>query len=193
MNFFQATNSIVIITVENNSFSISAPSFWSPEDGEEPINERNKLLELGSENDIELYVKEVEKRSTRINIENSDYNLAGFDHFNCKILAGLKKVKYGDLEDMVYRMELTYNEIVDISDVKYVVGSNRGYSLQAGVFETSDFDLMINFLLPNKVKVKMTIDDSRLKSNLTTNKTISFTKRSFFYTIWEFSIPIPFH
>ena len=41
---------------------------------------------------------------------------------------------------------------------------------------------MILTLLPNKVKVNTTIDDIRLRSNSTTNKTIRFTKKSFFYT-----------
>ena len=63
-------------------FQFSTPGHWSPEDGEELINKLNKLLELRSENDVELHVKEVEKRGTRIEIENSGYNLAGFDH--CK-------------------------------------------------------------------------------------------------------------
>ena len=45
---------------------------------------------------------------------------------------------------------------------------------------------MLKNLLPNEVKVNITIDDVRLRSNLTTNKTIKFTKKSFFYTILGF-------
>ena len=41
---------------------------------------------------------------------------------------------------------------------------------------------MLKSLLPNKLKVKNTLDDIRLKSVLTTNKTIRFTEKSFFYT-----------
>ena len=41
--------------------------------------------------------------------------------------------------------------------------------------------------LPNKVKVKITLDDIRLKSNLTINKTNRFFKKSFFYTILDFT------
>ena len=40
---------------------------------------------------------------------------------------------------------------------------------------------------PKKVKVKITIDDVGLKSNLSTNKTIRFTKKSFFYRILAFT------
>ena len=42
---------------------------------------------------------------------------------------------------------------------------------------------MLKSLLPDDVKVDNTNDDIRPKSNLTTNKTIRFTKNSFFYPI----------
>ena len=58
---FEATSSVFDITIEKNKNSISKPGHWSPEDGEALINKLIKLLELRSENDIELYVKEVEK------------------------------------------------------------------------------------------------------------------------------------
>ena len=40
---------------------------------------------------------------------------------------------------------------------------------------------MVNSLLPDDAKVKITIHDIKLGSNLTTNKTIRFTIKSFFY------------
>ena len=46
---------------------------------------------------------------------------------------------------------------------------------------------MLKSLLPKEVKVKITIDDVRLKSNLTTNKTIRFTKKSFLLVILGFT------
>ena len=46
---------------------------------------------------------------------------------------------------------------------------------------------MLKNLLPKEVKVNITIDDIRLKSNLNTNKLIRFTKRSFLYTILGFT------
>ena len=39
---------------------------------------------------------------------------------------------------------------------------------------------MLKSLLRKEVKVNLTIDDVRLKSNLTTNKTIKFTKKIIF-------------
>ena len=122
---FECTNSVFNLTVENNSFSILAPDHWNSEDGEEPINKLIELLELRSENDIKLHVKEVRRRGSSIEVENSGYNLAGFDHFKSEIVQGFKKVKYKDLDDMVFKMQLTYNEIVDILDVKYLAGSTK--------------------------------------------------------------------
>ena len=49
--------------------------------------------------------------------------------FKSETLAEVGRVKYKDLEDMVWRMELTYNEIVDILDIKYNAGSTIGYTL----------------------------------------------------------------
>ena len=174
------TNSVFNITVENNSFSISTPARWNSEDSEELINKLNKLLELKSENDIDLHVKGVEKRGTRIEIENSSYTLAGFDLFKSELLSEIKGVKNRDLEDMVYRLQFTYDEIVDILDVKNIAGSTKGYTLPPGIYEINDINLMLKSLLPEEVKVAITIDDIRLKSNLTTSKTIRFTEKSFF-------------
>ena len=46
---------------------------------------------------------------------------------------------------------------------------------------------MLKSLLPDDVTVIITIDDIRPKSNLTTDKTIRFTKKSFFYIILGFT------
>ena len=89
---------------------------------------------------------------------------------------------------MVYRLKLTYDQIVDILDVKYIVGSTIGYTLITGIYEISNIKLMLKPLLPNKVEVNITIDDFRLKSYLTTNKTIRFSKISLcFITILGFT------
>ena len=87
----ETTNSVFNITDENNSFSFNIPGHWNSEGGEELINELNEMLELKSENDIELHVKEVEKRDTGIQIENSGYKLAGFDHLKRETIFRIKK------------------------------------------------------------------------------------------------------
>ena len=76
-------------------------------------------------------------------------------------------------------MELTYDEIVDILHVKYFAGSTNGYTMVPGFFEFSDNNLLLESLIPSEEKVNIKIDDIRLKSKLTTNKTIKFTKKSF--------------
>ena len=71
--------------------------------------------------------------------------------------------------------------------MKYIATSTLRYNLPPGIFETSDINLMLKSFFPNEVKVDFTIDDIWLRSNLTTNKTIRFTERSFFYTILGFT------
>ena len=159
---FEATKSVFNITNENISFSFIIPGHWTNEDDEELINELNKIIKLRSENDIELQVKEVEKRGTRIEIENSASKLAGFDNSKSEGLSELKRVKYRDLEDLVYRLQITYDEVVDILNVEYKAGSTIGYILPPGVFKINDFNLILKSLLPNEVKMKNTIDDIRL-------------------------------
>ena len=132
-------------------------------------------------------LRKVKKRGTRIKRENCGYNSAGFDNFKSEILSELKRVKYRDLEDMVYRLHLTYDEIVVIFYVKYIAGSNIGYILPPGLKEIIDIILTLKTFLPRDVKIKITIDNIRLKSNLTTNKTTRFTKKSFFYPILGFT------
>ena len=46
---------------------------------------------------------------------------------------------------------------------------------------------MVKSLLPNEVKINITNDDVRQKSNLTTNKIIKFIKKFFCYTFIGFS------
>ena len=59
---FECTNSVFNITDENNSFSITIPGHWNSESAEKSIGELNKLLELRSENDIELRVNQTKKK-----------------------------------------------------------------------------------------------------------------------------------
>ena len=123
---FETTNSVFNIADQNNSSSTSTAAYLSPKGGGEAINQLNEKLELKSQNDIELHVEEVEKRGTRIKRGNTGFILAGFGHFKSEILAELKRVKHKDLEDLVYRMELSYDEIVDIFDIKHIDGSTIG-------------------------------------------------------------------
>ena len=180
---FECTNSVFNITDENNSFSIIIPGHYLNESDEKTINDLNKLLDLKS---LELHVKEVKERGNKIKIANKEYKLSDFDNQKYEILQELKNVKYNDLEDLVYRMRLSYDEIMDILDLKYIPTKRTGYSLNPDIFEVVDLNNTLKHILPNNVKINITIDDIRLKSNLGINQTLLFTEKSFFYTILGF-------
>ena len=181
---FECTISVFNITDENNSFSIIIPGHYQNKTDEKTIDNLNELLELKS---LELHVEEVKKRGNKIKIGDVDYQLSDFDNQNYKIIEELKNVKYNDLEDLVYRMRLSYDEIMNILDLKYIPTKRTGYSLNPGIYEVIDLNNTIKHILPNNVKVNFTIDDIRLKSNLKINQTLIFTKRSFFCTILGFT------
>ena len=109
--------------------------------------------------------------------------LSDFDTQKYEIFEEIKKAKYNDLEDLVFRMRLSYDEIMDILDLKYSTTKRTGYSLNPGIYEVIDLNKTLKIILPDNVKVSVTIDDFRLKSNLKTNQTLIFTEKSFFYTI----------
>ena len=50
--------------------------------------------------------------------KNASNSLSAFDHFKSEILVEPKRVKYHDLDDLVYRMELLYDEIMDVLDIR---------------------------------------------------------------------------
>ena len=127
------------------------------------------------------------KRGNIIKIGDNEYKLTDFDNQKNEILEELKKAKYHDLEDLVYRMQLTYDEIIDILDLKYIPTKRTGYSLNPGIYEVIDLNNTLKYILPDNVKVTITIDDIRLKSNLKINQTSIFTEKSFFYTISGFT------
>ena len=181
---FECTNSVFNITNENNSFSIIIPGHYQNKSDEKMINDLNKLMELKS---LELHVEEVKRRGTKIKIGEIEYKLSDFDNQKNDILEELKKVKYNDLEDLVYRMRLSYDEIMDILDLKYIPTKRTGYSLNPGIYEVIDLNNALKYILPDNVKVNVTIDENRLKANLKTNQTLIFTEKSFFYIILGFT------
>ena len=95
---FECTNSVFNITNENNSFSIIVPGYYETESAEKTIKELNKLLELRSQNGIELQVEQVRKEGL---ILINDYSLSSLGMFKDEILEDLKNAKFNDLEDLV--------------------------------------------------------------------------------------------
>ena len=180
MSSFECTNSVFNITNGNNSFSIIVPGHYETESAEKTIDELKKLLELRSQNGIELHVEQVRKKGLLL---INDYSLSSLGMFKDEILEDLKNVKFNDLEDMVYRFQLTYDEIMEILDLKCIPTKRTGYSLNPGIYEVIDLNNTLKYNLPNNVKVNITIEDIRLKSNLKTNQTLLFIDKSFFFTI----------
>ena len=181
---FECTNSVFIITNENNSFSIIVPGHYETESAKKTIDKLNKLLELRSQSGIEFHVEQVRKKGV---ILINDYSLSSLGMFKDEILEDLKNAKFNDLEDMVYRFQLTYDEIMGILNLKYIPTKRTRYSLNPGIYEVVDLNNTLKYILPDNVKVNVTIDDIRLKSNLKINQTLIFTEKSFFYTILGFT------
>ena len=66
---------------------------------------------------MELHTEQVRKKGL---ILMKDYSLFSVGMFEDEIVEELKNAKYNDREDMVYRFQLTYDEIIDILDLKYI-------------------------------------------------------------------------
>ena len=181
---FECTNSVFNITHENNSFSIIIPGHYQDESAEKTIEKLNKLLELRSQNGIDLHVEQVRKKGL---ILINDYSLSTLGMFKDEILEELKKVKYNDLEDLLYRFRLTYDEIMGILDLKYIATKRMGYSIAPSIYNVVDLNKTLKNILPNNVKIDITIDERKYKTDLKINQTLIFTNKSFFYTILGFT------
>ena len=84
-------------------------------------------------------------------------------------------------------MRLSYDEIMDTLNLKYIPTKRTGYSLNPGIYEVIDLNNTLINILPKTVKVNITIDDIKLKSILKSTQTLIFTGKSFFYTILGFT------
>ena len=181
---FECTKSVFNMAKENNSLSIIIPGHYQNKSDEKTIDELNKLVELKS---LELHVKEVRKRGNQIKIGDNAYKLSDFDTQKNEILEELRNVKYNDLEDLVYRMQLTYDENIDISDLKDIPTKRIGYSLKPNIYQISDTNKTLNYISPDNVKIKFTTDEKIFKTNLKINQTLIFTDKRFLYTILGFT------
>ena len=80
-------------------------------------------------------------------------------------------------------MQLTYDEIKDALELKYFPTKRTRYSSKPNICQKR----VIKKILPDKVKMNVTIDEQVLKSNLKINQTSIFTDESFFYTTLGFT------
>ena len=89
-------------------------------------------------------------------------------------------------------MRLSYDEIIDLLDLKYISTKRIGYSLNPGIYEVVVLNNALKYILTDSVEVNIKIDDIRLKSILKINQTLIFTEKSFFYTILGFTQSISY-
>ena len=80
-------------------------------------------------------------------------------------------------------MRLSYDEIMDILDLKYIPTKRMGYSIEPNIYNVDDLNKTLKNILPNNVKIDITIDERKYKTDLKINQTLIFTNKSFFYTI----------
>ena len=109
---------------KKNSFSITIPGHWENNFDGKTIDELIKLIDLRSP---ESHVKEITKRGNEIKIGGNEYKLSDFDTQKNETLEELKNVKYNDVEDLLYRLQLTYDEIIDFLDLKYIPTKERAF------------------------------------------------------------------
>ena len=67
-------------------------------------------------------------------------------------------------------MDLTYDEIMAVLDIKNTSATSGGYTVPPGLYEINDLKSMINSSLPDEVIVIIKIVDIRLRSKLTIKK-----------------------
>ena len=185
---FGTRNSDFNITNESNSISITMPGHWQTKSAEKTIGELINLLELRSQKGIDLHVENVGNRGNKTKIEGNEYKFTDFDtKKKTRYLKNLKNVKYNDLEDLVYRFQLTFDEIIDKLDLIFTPIERIASSLPSSIYENFDTNKTLEHILPDIKKVINTNDGIRLKSKLRINQTLFFTKKIFFHTILGFT------
>ena len=129
---YELSNSVFYIADENNCFAVSIPGRWRIPNflPEGIIVKQKNLLKLRSQNDIELHVEEVRRRGKKLKTGDKGDKLSGLDSSIKEKLENIKSANYHDIEDLVYRMELTYDEVMDVLDIKYFPTEKTDYTLQ---------------------------------------------------------------
>ena len=145
VSLFECTNSVLIINEENNNFSIIIPGHYQTEFAEKVFNDLNELYEVRS---LELHVEAVRKRGNIIKIADKEYKLSDFDSQKNEILEELRNVKYNDFRDLVHRMRLSYDEIIDKINLKYNPTKRIGFSLKPNIYQISDINNALKIFYP---------------------------------------------
>ena len=64
-----------------------------------------------------------------------------------------------DLEDLVYRMQLIYDEIIDVLNLKYIPTKRMGFSIELNIYNVVDLNNTFRNILRDNVKISVTIDE----------------------------------
>ena len=80
-------------------------------------------------------------------------------------------------------MHLTFDEIIDILDQNYITTKRMGFSLNPNIYEVPNLNTILIYISPDNVKVSVTIDDVRTKSNVYNFQTLILTQKSFLYNL----------
>ena len=72
---------------------------------------------------------------------------------------------------MVLGINLPYDNVLSFSDISLIAGSTTGNTLLTGIHEISGTNIISGYINPNDVEVNVTLDDIRLTTNLTKEKT----------------------
>ena len=83
----------------------------------------------------------------------------------------MKSGRNTDLKDVVCRMDLIYDEIIDKIDVKYIPSRRLAIVLTPGLYEFSANHLVLKTSLRRGVKIGVTIEYIKLRSILSNNQT----------------------
>ena len=84
-------------------------------------------------------------------------------------------------------MQLTYDEIIDILDLKFIPTKRMGFSIEPNIYNVVDLNKTLKNILRNNIKINVSIDERKYKTDLKINQTLIFTNKSFFYTILGFT------
>ena len=71
-------------------------------------------------------------------------------------------------------------------DYKYVPTKRIGYSLKPNRYQINDINIALKNILPDKVKISISIYEKIYKFNFNIIQTLIFTDEGFFYTILVF-------
>ena len=90
---FEVTSSVFTITNEKNSFSVTIPGHWIPENAQQTIDKLKKLLEL-DKRELSLHIAAVRERGRKIYVGGDEYVLSDLDInlLRTEIFEKLKKI-----------------------------------------------------------------------------------------------------